>query len=82
MSLNLEFSFAKQFLSSVLIFSIWNINLLVQIIAGEQIRNTPYWEAVFSMQSLRQQHDATVEELLEEVFSLQSVPRLCNRKQM
>jgi hypothetical protein len=40
------------------------------------------WEAAFSMQSMRQLCDATIEELLGEVFSTWSVLRLYNKEQM
>jgi hypothetical protein len=46
-------------------------------IAKQQIPNTPQWtnwEDVSSTRSLWQLHDATVE-LLEVVFSMQSMPR-------
>jgi hypothetical protein len=46
-------------------------------IARQQIHNMQQWsnwEAVFSMQSMQYLHDATIEELLEEVFSVWPVP--------
>jgi hypothetical protein len=33
------------------------------------------WEEMFSTRSVQQLHDATIEELLEAVFSKQSVPK-------
>jgi hypothetical protein len=50
-----------------------------------QIRNTQHWsnwEVVFSMQPLQKLRDATREELLEEVSSMWSVPRLYNEEQL
>jgi hypothetical protein len=47
-------------------------------IARQQIPNMHQWtdwEEVFSMQSVWQLHDATIEELLEVVFSVRSEPR-------
>jgi hypothetical protein len=46
-------------------------------IVRQQIHNMQQWsnwEAVFSMRFMQYLHDATIEELLEEVFSVWSVP--------
>jgi hypothetical protein len=48
------------------------------LVARQQIPNThewTNWEAVFSEQLLQQLCDATIEELLREVFSVRSMPR-------
>jgi hypothetical protein len=48
-------------------------------IARQQILNTHQWtnwEVVFSMQSVQQVHDTTIEELLGEVFSVWSMSRV------
>jgi hypothetical protein len=51
----------------------------------QQIRSTQQfsnWEALFSTRSVRYLRDATIEELLGEVFSVTSVPRLYNEEQV
>jgi hypothetical protein len=51
-------------------------------VARQQIPNTHQWtnwEEVFSMLSVIQLLDATIEELLEAVFSMLSVPRCCKQ---
>jgi hypothetical protein len=54
-------------------------------IARQQICNTKQcrnWEALFSTRYVRQLHDATSEELLGEVFSMRSVPRIHDEEQL
>jgi hypothetical protein len=48
------------------------------VLAREQIRNTEQWskwETVFSTRSVLQLRDATIDELLGEVFSMRSLTR-------
>jgi hypothetical protein len=54
-------------------------------IAGQQLRNMQQWgtwEAVFSSWPMPMLHYATIKELLEAVFSVCSMPRLCNKGQL
>jgi hypothetical protein len=53
-------------------------------VARQHIRNMQQWsnwEAVFPSRSVRQLH-GEITELLGGVFSIRSVPRLCNEKQL